>query len=214
MNWFEHITLCKILLCHHSWWEAAPREALCTNRDLSDGSSCDICFHKLSWALILHTEPAQGRWDATIQVCGWLAGQSPVLFHQAAEQMEWASGSGHALSRGPPPHTHTPWTFVSVVKGGWYAKRSPRSRMLLFPEVQMTHFLVTQRGSAECEASALSERLPPAWAPSPSCQHFILGFNSLISHEQIKTAGDLIGNRWEGNRQLLSTALFRCCKRA
>lgn len=146
-------------------------------------------------------------------VGGW---QAKALYFSIRQLNKWSGPLEVVMpyQEDPPPHTHTPWTFVSVVKGGWYAKRSPRSRMLLFPEVQMTHFLVTQRGSAECEASALSERLPPAWAPSPSCQHFILGFNSLISHEQIKTAGDLIGNRWEGNRQLLSTALFRCCKRA
>lgn len=43
----------------------------------------------------------------------------------------------------------------------------------------MTRFLATEGGSAEREAKALSERLPPAWAPPPSCQHYIFGFDPL-----------------------------------
>lgn len=52
-----------------------------------------------------------------------------------------------------------------MVKWGLGDRKSPCARMLLFPEVQMTRFLATEGGSAEYEANALSERLPPAWAP-------------------------------------------------
>lgn len=139
-----YITLCKILLCHHSWWEAVPREAVRTSRDLSDGSSCDICFHKLSWALILHTEP-QLRDDEMLPykcVGGW---QAKALYFSIRQLNKWSGPLEVVMPYQKPPHTHTPWTFVPVVKGGWYAKRSPPSRMLLFLEVQMTHFLVTER---------------------------------------------------------------------
>lgn len=118
------------LLCHHSQWEAAPRESVCTNRDLSDGLSCAICSHKLSWALILHSE-LQLRADEMFlykQVGGWVdGGLKPCTFPPGSWTNAvglWKFISGHALSRGIflPPLPHSPWTSVWMVKG----RRGPK----------------------------------------------------------------------------------------
>ena len=75
------------LLRRHSWWEAVPRESVCTNRDLSDGTSCAICFHKLSCANFTHWAAAhEDETPPYERVGGWRA---EALYFSTGQLNKW-----------------------------------------------------------------------------------------------------------------------------
>ena len=81
--------------------------SVCTNRDLSYGTSCASCFHKLSWANSTHRATAQEDEMPWCHSTGWVCGRpEPCTFPSGS----WTNGkgnwnvlNGHGLSRGIGP---------------------------------------------------------------------------------------------------------------
>lgn len=158
------------LLSHHSWLELVPRETVCTNGDLFDRASCASCFHKLSCAN--SARRAAPPDDEMLPFEREVVGRpKPCTFPSGC----WTSLKG-------------PWKCPCLVK--W---NPPPLLLPLSGKVEVQNVIVSgaakdtlfsNRGTDCWEGRggvgvALSERLPPAWAPPSSCQHCIFGFESL-----------------------------------